>query len=64
MAALTKVATAEKGRLRASAADGQLQSSRRSAQFRRKRSKQAGQREIDPHAPPAPDFIFDQRIAW
>jgi len=34
------------------------------AQFRRKRSKQAGQREIDPHAPPAPDFIFDQRIAW
>ncbi len=43
---------------------GQLQSSRRSAQFRRKRSKQAGQREIDPHAPPAPDFIFDQRIAW
>ncbi|MEJ7668082.1 MAG: hypothetical protein WKH97_04970 [Casimicrobiaceae bacterium] len=48
----------------ASSAFGQLQSSRRSAQFRRKRSKQAGQREIDPQAQPAPDYAFDQRIAW
>jgi len=24
----------------------------------------AGQRAIDPQAPPAPDYAFDQRIAW
>ncbi len=24
----------------------------------------AGQREIDPQAQPAPDYAFDQRIAW
>ena len=25
---------------------------------------QAGQRAIDPQAEPAPDYAFDQRIAW
>jgi len=24
----------------------------------------AGQREIDPQARPAPDYVFDQRVAW
>jgi len=24
----------------------------------------AGQREVDPQAQPAPDYEFDQRIAW
>ena len=24
----------------------------------------AGQRDIDPQAPPAPDYEFDQRVAW
>jgi len=24
----------------------------------------AGQREIDPQAQPAPDYEFDQRVAW
>jgi len=24
----------------------------------------AGQRAIDPQAQPAPDYAFDQRIAW
>ena len=24
----------------------------------------AGRRAIDPQAPPAPDYEFDQRIAW